>query len=153
MSVVNKRFYDLSLDIILSYQIRKYTSIFRQTAAVKVSISFATVMISIGLISGIFSTMTFSSKNLREVGCGLYLCTLSILSLISPSILTLKLWLLIATQSLWITNHVFSQINCISMEFILRSLPAIGDWLSASVYIERTFVVIKGVSFNKNKSK
>ncbi len=97
--------------------------------------------------------MTFSSKNLLEVGCGFYLRVLSILSLISGTILTMKLWLLIVTQSLWITNRVILWINCISIEFILRSLPAIGDWLSACVAIERTFVVLKGITFNKNKSK
>jgi hypothetical protein len=109
-------------------------------------------MFFIGIISGTISTMTFSSKNLG-VGCGFYLRTLSILSLISATILAVKLWLLIATQSLWIRNHVILWINCISMEFILRSLPAIGDWLSACVAIERTSVVLKGVTFNKNKSK
>jgi hypothetical protein len=64
-----------------------------------------------------------------------------------------KLWLLIATQSLWIANLVIRWINCISMDFILRSLPAIGDWLSACVAIERAFVVLNDVTFNKNKSK
>jgi hypothetical protein len=39
------------------------------------------------------------------------------------------------------------------MEFILRSLPTVGDWLGACVAIERMFVVTQGVSFNKNKSK
>jgi hypothetical protein len=75
------------------------------------------------------------------------------LSLISASILTVKLWLLIATQSLWITNRMILWMNCISMEFILRSLPAIKDWRSACVAIERTFVFIEDVTFNKNKSK
>jgi len=145
--------FGLSLDTILGYQVRQHESIPRQKAAVKVSIAMITFMFSIGLISGTFSTMVFSSKNLLEVGCGFYLRTLSILSMVSASILTVKLWLLIATRSLWITNRVILWINCISMEFILQSLPAIGDWLSACVAIERTFVVVKGVTFDKNKSK
>ncbi len=80
-----------------------------------------TIMFFIGLISGTFFTVTFSSKKFLEVGCGFYLRALSILSMISASILTVKLWLLIATQSLWITNRVILWINCISMEFILLS--------------------------------
>jgi hypothetical protein len=142
-----------SLDTILGYQIQQHQSIPRQTRAVKVSIAMTTIMFFIGLISGTFFTVTFSSKKFLEVGCGFYLRALSILSMISASILSVKLWLLIATQSLWITNRVILWINCISMEFILRSLPAIGDWLSACIAIERTFVLIKGVTFNKNKSK
>jgi hypothetical protein len=145
--------FGISLDTILGYQIRKHLSIPHQTAAVKVSIAMTTIMIFIGLISGIFLTMTFSSKNLLGVGCGFYLRTLSILSMISASILTVKLWLLISTQSLWMTNRVVLWINCISMQFILRCLPAIGDWLCACIAIERTVVVIKGVTFNKDKSK
>lgn len=145
--------FSLSLDTILGYQIRQHASVPHQTAAVKVSIAITTTMIFIGLISGVLSTMTFNSKSLLGVGCGFYLRALSILSLVSSSLLTLKLWLLIATQSLWIINRVILWFNCISIEFILRSLPAIADWLSACVAIERTFVVIKGVSFDKNKSK
>jgi hypothetical protein len=83
--------FGLSLDTILGYQIRQHTSIPRQPTAVKVSIAMTTSMIFIGLISGIFSTLTFSSKNLLGVGCGFYLRALSVLSIISTSILTVKL--------------------------------------------------------------
>ncbi len=44
-------------------------------------------------------------------------------------------------------------VNCISMEFILRSLLAIDDWLSACFAIEKIFVVKYHANFNKRKSK
>jgi hypothetical protein len=39
------------------------------------------------------------------------------------------------------------------MDFLVRSLLAIADWLNACVAIERAMTVIRGVNFNKNKSK
>ncbi|CAF1003630.1 unnamed protein product [Adineta steineri] len=143
----------LSLDTILGYQIRQHLSVSHQSTPVKVSIGITSLMLFIGLVSGILSAMTFSSKNVREVGCGLYLFASSILSIITTIILTVKIWLLIITQSLWVTNHIILLINCNSIEFILRCLPAIGDWLTACVAIERTFVIINGVNFNKKRSK
>ncbi|CAF0930767.1 unnamed protein product [Adineta steineri] len=143
----------LSLDIILGYQIRQHLSVSHQSTPVKVSIAITSLMLFTGLVSGILSAMTFSSKNIREVGCGLYLFASSILSIITTIILTIKIWLLIITQSLWVTNHIILLINCNSIEFILRCLPAIGDWLTACVAIERTFVIINGVNFNKKRSK
>jgi hypothetical protein len=52
-----------------------------------------------------------------------------------------------------ITNRHFLIINCISIEFALRSLPTIGDWLSACVAVERALTVTVGIKFNTNKSK
>jgi hypothetical protein len=143
----------LSLDIILGYQIRQHLSVSHQSNPVKVSIIITSLMLLIGLVNGILSTMTFSSKNIREVGCGSYLFASSILSILAAIILTVKMGLLIITQSLWTTNHIILLINCNSIEFILRFLPAIGDWLTTCVAIERAFLIIKGVNFNKRRSK
>ena len=143
----------LSLDIILGYQIRQRLSVAHQSTPIKVSIAIITIMLLIGLVNGTLSTMTFSLKNTREVGCGSYIFASSILSILTAIIITVKFWLLIVTQSLWITNHIILFINCNLIEFILRSLPAIADWFTACVAIERTFSVIKNVNFNKKRSK
>jgi hypothetical protein len=39
------------------------------------------------------------------------------------------------------------------MDFLIRSLLSIGDWLSGCVAIERAINVSKGINFNKIKSK
>jgi hypothetical protein len=39
------------------------------------------------------------------------------------------------------------------MDFLVRSLLAITDWLNACVAIERALTVIQGLNFNKNRSK
>jgi hypothetical protein len=132
----------------MSYQIRRHTPINHQRSTVKVSITITTLMLFISLISGTLSIMTCRSKKLREVGCGIYLFISSILSLFSTIILNLKLWLFILSQILLITNRAILQINCISTEFVLKSLLDIGDWLSACVAFERTLVIKKGVNFN-----
>jgi len=145
--------FSLSLDVILAYQVRPHIDISRQRAAIKVSIAISSLMLFIDLICNTLSIMTFWSKKLRAVGCGLYIFVLSILSLVSVIILNLKLWGFILSQILLITNRTIVWIHCISMEFLLQSLLAIRDWLTACVAIERVFVVIKGVNFNKKKSQ
>jgi len=110
-------------------------------------------MFFIGPINGTLFTMTFQSKKLRDVGCELYLFALSIFSLISTIIFTLKFCLFILSQISWITNRNVLLINCISVDFILKLFPPIGDWLGACVAIERLCVVTKGVGFNIQKSQ
>jgi hypothetical protein len=50
-------------------------------------------------------------------------------------------------------HPVFLQIQCISMDFLLRFLLSANDWLTVCVAIERTINVSQGVNFNKRKSK
>jgi hypothetical protein len=39
------------------------------------------------------------------------------------------------------------------MDFFVRSLLAIGDWLNACVAVERAVTVIRGINFDRSKSK
>jgi hypothetical protein len=106
------------------------------------------------LINSVVSTITFQSQNLRKVGCGIYLLASSIISLLCTTVFTLRFWLLIFSQLSIIANRRFPIINCISIEFVLRSLPTIGDWLSACVTVERALTAVTmGIKFNTNKSK
>jgi len=142
-----------SLDVILKYQIRSHVRIVDQPAAVKMGIALTTLFLLIGLINGVLSTITFRSRNLPDIGCRVYLLASSIISLICTVVFTLRFWLLLLSQMSLITNHHFLKSNCISIEFVLRSLLAIGDWLSACVAVERTLTVTKGLNFNTKKSK
>lgn len=127
--------------------------IIQQTVAVKVSIVLTTLTLVTGRINNILSITTFQLKNLCDVGCGLYLLTLSVISLISTILFSFKFWLLVLIQMASITNRTAILINCISIEFILRSLLTTGDWLSACVAIERVIAVIKGINFDQASSK
>ncbi len=52
-----------------------------------------------------------------------------------------------------IQNELFLKIQCHSMDFLLRFGLTMDQWLTAFVAIERAFIAIKGINFNKKKSK
>jgi hypothetical protein len=107
----------------------------------------------LGSVNSILSLMTFHTKKSRDVGCGLYLFTSSIVSLITISMLTMKFWILLLLQMGSIKNRLFIEMQCISIDFLLRVLVSGGDWLNACIAIERAITVSKGASFDKQKSK
>jgi hypothetical protein len=143
----------LQLDVILGYQIRPDIAISQQSTAVKAGISLSIITLILGLISSLLSFLTFKMKKTRDVGCGIYLLVSSIVSMIIMIVLSIKFWFLLGSQMGSIKNHSFVRIQCIVLDYFLRSLLSIGDWLGACVAIERTVNVLKGVHFNKTKSK
>ena len=68
-------------------------------------------------------------------------------------IFILKYFILLFTQIGLINNRLFLIIQCRSIDFILKFNITSNEWLTAFVAIERAFIVIKGINFNKNKSK
>jgi hypothetical protein len=142
----------LSLDVILGYHIRQDVPVCRQTVPVKVSVALTTLFVAIGLINGICSILTFYSKETREVGCGLYLYMLSIISLFTLTFFTLKVCFLIFFQSLWIRNRSLEKISCISQDYLVQSLITIEDWLSVCVSIERLVLVTRHDNRTKKKT-
>ena len=105
------------------------------------------------MINGFLSFQTFRKRETRSVGCGMYLLTTSIISMITVVVLALKFAILVAIQTGSIHNHRFLYIQCISMDFMLRSLLRMIDWLNACVAIERAVSVLQGVKFSKTKSQ
>jgi hypothetical protein len=145
--------FGLSLDAILGYHIRPHVPITRQSTVVKISIVAATLMLIVVLITGTLSIWTFRVKSCQMTGCGLYLLVSSITSILTIVAFNLKLWFLILSQMSTIRSRSFLLFSCISIEFILRSLLAITDWLHACVAVERLFTILLGAGFNKGKSK
>ena len=143
----------LSLDTILGYSIRPHAPLSRQFIPIKVSLIITISMLCIGCINGLVSIMTFRIKSLQESGCGCYLLALSIVSLLLMIFFTLKFLFLLLSQMAILTNRTFLDINCVSMDFLLRSFLAISDWLNASIAIERAIMTVQGISFNKKKSR
>ncbi|CAF4055904.1 unnamed protein product [Adineta steineri] len=143
----------LSLDSILGYHINPHLTLIQQSSPVQISITFGTLILIIGLISGILSNLTFQVKLTRQTGCGFYLFTSSITSILVVICFYIKLWILILSQMKAITQQSFLLFNCTSIEFILRFLLATTDWLHAFVTIERFFVAFLGVNFDKTKSR
>ncbi|CAF4340835.1 unnamed protein product, partial [Adineta steineri] len=63
-----------------------------------------------------------------------------------------KFLILIIAQTTYVTNILFLQIQCRSIDYLIRVGLNLDQWLNACVAIERAMTVIKGVSFNKKKS-
>jgi hypothetical protein len=143
----------LSLDAILGYQIRRNISVFRQPVSVKASIAITTIMLFVGLLNGILSVMTFQNRKPREMGCGYYLLTTSITSILTMLMFSYKFLFLLLSQTAFIKHRQSLHINCVAIDFLLRSSLVIGDWLTAAVAIERALTVMKGGNFNKQKSR
>lgn len=145
--------FDLSLDIILDYHIHANIPFSQQPAIVQVSITIVTLMFVIGLTSGVLSILTFRSKNSQKVGCGIYLLTSAIVSIVVVIILSWRMISLILAQTKLITERTFLSMNCVITDFLLHIFLYVSDWLSACVAIERAIAIIRGPYFDLQRSK
>ncbi|CAF1411627.1 unnamed protein product, partial [Rotaria sordida] len=145
--------FDLSLDAILGYYIQPHINIKYQSSIVQVSIVLTMILIIAGIIDSVLSIITFGNKEACKAGCGLYLLTSSIITLLIVIIFALKFWILIIAQITYMTNQSFLKFQCISIDFLLRIGLSMDQWLNACVAIERTITIIKGTRFDQNKSK
>ena len=145
--------FGLSLDNILGYSIWPNIPFSQQPIIIKISIACTILMFIIAIINSVLSFITFRRKRSLNVGCGFYLLASSIISVLTMTMFTLKIFLLVFSQMSMITNHSFLLVNCIMMDMVLKSFLAIGDWLNACVAVERVMTAYIGVKFNKKKSK
>ncbi|CAF1516605.1 unnamed protein product [Adineta ricciae] len=142
-----------SLDAILGYQIRPKIPFNQQPAAVKVSVALTIIIFGLGLVNGFLLLVTFRKKEIRNIGCDIYLLTSSIVSIIIINAFSLKTCFLLLAQMNLITNHSFILFQCRSMDFLLRIFLSTSDWLHACVATERIMIISKGTTFDKRKSK
>ena len=97
--------------------------------------------------------MTFKNKITRESGCGIYLFCSSILVFLIMIVFLLKFSIVLLSQMGQIQNQLFLSIQCHSIDFLLRSLLTMDQWLTTFVAVERASTIIKRTNFNKNKAK
>ncbi|CAF3621690.1 unnamed protein product [Adineta steineri] len=145
--------FGLTLDEILGYEIKPNTLLSNQSFSVKLSALITMVMFVIGIINGIFSIFTFKNKISQEVGCGMYLLTSSITSLLIVILFTLKFWFLILSSHDFFAQRLILYFNCMLIEPLLKILLCIDNWLNGCVAAERATAVYKGIYFSKKKSK
>ena len=145
--------FGLSLDVILGYQILPTNSFSLQPSIIKISLALTIVLTVVGLTNAILSLITFANKQIREVGCGLYLLGTSITTLHIIILFSLKFLLLLLTHMAIIRNESFLKIQCYSLDFLIRICLYLEQWLTACVACERSITVIQGVRFVKKKSK
>ncbi|CAF4495349.1 unnamed protein product, partial [Rotaria sp. Silwood2] len=145
--------FGLSLDAILGYQIQPNINIINQPNIVKISLTLTSILVIAGFINGVLSLITFNNKIICEVGCGLYLLGSSITTLLTTILLGLKFWILVLAQMSLLKNRLFLQIQCISLDFLLRVCLNMDQWLNASVAVERTITIISATHFRKKTSR
>ena len=107
----------------------------------------------IGLINSVLSLITFKNKSIREVGCGLYLLSSSITTLLTMIMFGWKFSALLLTQMTIGSDRSALSFECHSTDFLLRICLCMDQWLNACVAVERAVTAITGPRFNKRKSK
>lgn len=112
------------------------------------------IMFILGLTNSILSFLTFQNKELRIVGCGMYLLASSITSFLTICMFTVKFWFLVLTHMnvAFISSSILRG-GCIVIEFMLKFCLYLDTWFNACVAIERAVSVFKGISFNKKRSR
>ncbi|CAF4245082.1 unnamed protein product [Rotaria sp. Silwood2] len=144
----------ITLDDILRDEIRRNMTLNNQKFMVKMSAALTMIMAIAGLINSILSFLTFQNKELRQVGCGMYLLAPSVTSLLTICMFVVKFWFVIFTHM----NTTFIQLSllqagCKSIEFILQLFLYLDTWFNGCVAVERAISVFKGINFNKKKSR
>ena len=145
--------FGLSLDAILGYHIQPHLRIGQQASIVQFSLALTVTFVLVGVINAVLSMITFTSKNIRQVGCGLYLLGSSVNTMFTTIIFALKFSILLLGQMNVKFNRSFLAFECHSMDFLLRISLNMDQWLNACVALERAFTVMQGLTFSKKKSK
>ncbi|CAF4547663.1 unnamed protein product, partial [Rotaria socialis] len=143
----------LTLDDILRYAIQPNITIPNQSAVIKWSAALVMLIFIIGLLNSLLTYMIFHHPNSRRIGSGMYLHLSSIMSGLVVSLLTIKFWFVVATHINQSVDRRILHGGCISIEIALKLCLHISNWLHACVTTERVITVIKGINFNKSKSK
>ncbi|CAF1238873.1 unnamed protein product [Adineta ricciae] len=142
-----------TLDEILGYEFQYGKSFSSQSFSIHVS-AFLTMFIFVGgMMSSIFALMTFTQRKPREVGCGLYLWTSSLTSLITIILFTVKFLLLLISYQNVPNLRVILITNCRCIEILLKLFLFTDSWLNACVAIERTYSIHRGLYFDQFKSR
>lgn len=143
----------LTLDDILREEIIQKTTLNNQKFIIKMSAALTIIMFGGGLINSILSLITFQNKELRKVGCGIYLLASSITSLLTMCMFTIKFWFLILTQINLFVSLSSLRRACIVIEPFLKLFLYVDTWLNSFIAIERSVNIYKGVTFDKKKSR
>ena len=142
----------LTINDILRNQVQRNTSFRKQSSLIQGAAGITMIMFFIGFINGLFSLVTFQNKELRKVGCGIYLLASSITSLLTITLFTIKFWFVVLIQLYSTVNSVILRVDCVFIGPALKLCLYLDSWLNACVAIERTVNVSEGVKFDKNMS-
>ena len=143
----------LTLDDILYDELQNNATLKHQSISIKLSAAVTIIMLVGGLVNSVLSFITFKSKEVQQVGCGLYLLASSITSFLTISMFVVKFWFVVLTQINVSISLAILRSGCVSLEPLLKLFLYLDSWLNGCVAMERAVHIFKGVNFNKEKSK
>jgi len=145
--------FGLSLEGILGSQILPIKSLYNQPTIILTSFGLILVFTLLGWLNSIISLITFNNKSVCEVGCGLYLLGLSIISLILTVVFLLKFLFLFLIQTTVLHYGLFMIIQCYSLDYLIQVCMCLNQWLNACVAVERVVTTMRGAKFKKKTSR
>ncbi|CAF1027874.1 unnamed protein product [Adineta ricciae] len=145
--------FSLSLDAILAYHIQPNLSLKSQPIIVWISLIIVSLLLAFGFIDGSFCLLTFKNKDLLENGCGIYLLCLALTTLFTTVVFSFKFYILLISQMGLVTNRLFLYGQCLIVDYLLQIGLQMNQWLHACIAFERVITVVKGIHFDKKKSK
>ncbi|CAF0816835.1 unnamed protein product [Adineta steineri] len=148
-----KKSIGVTLDDILRDEIRPNMTMADQTILLKINAASTMTMFVGGFINSLCSLLTFQNKDLRQVGCGIYLLASSITSFLTISMFTVKFWFVVLTQMDLSIRLSVVRGGCVSIEPLLKLCLYLDAWLNACIATERAILVFKGIKFDKQKSQ
>ncbi|CAF1084670.1 unnamed protein product [Adineta steineri] len=134
----------LTLDDILRDELQPNIMLNNQSFSIQISAGITIIMFIAGLINSVLSFITFQHKDSQKVGCGMYLLTSSITSLLTISMLIIKFWFVVLTYINVSTSLSVLRGGCASVEPILKLFLYLDGWLNACVAVERAVLIFKG---------
>ena len=143
----------LSLDAILGYHIEPHISLRQQPTIVHVALSITIAMTIVGTINGLLVLITFKNRRVCQVGCGFYFLGSSVTTLLTIALFLTKFVILLITQMGLLTHRAFLLVQCRLVDYLLRVFLNLDQWLDACVSLERALITVRGIRFNKAKSR
>ncbi|CAF1371545.1 unnamed protein product [Adineta ricciae] len=135
--------YSLSLDVLLSegLNLPLNTPMFEQTILIQICFYIIILFVFLGLIFNLLTFVTFCQADTRETGSGIYLLILSIINQFDLVLLLIRYFFLVRLE----TKLYF----CKLFEYLAKFSPAISDWLSTFVTIDRAYSLYLAPKFDK----
>jgi len=103
----------LTINEILRNKIQSNISFRKQSVLIQTAAGLTMIMFVIDFINGIFSLITFRNKELRKVGCGIYLLASSVTFLLTITMFTLKFWFIVLIQQYSIVRSSIIRADCV----------------------------------------
>jgi hypothetical protein len=140
--------YSISIDALIGQSIKIDVSLREQPTIIQICFVLAGILFVLGVVINIVTISLFTLRQkCRENGCGFYILTSSIFGICSLTMLFIKF------ISLIYVIQMFNHRGCILIEYFLKYLPTVVDWMNMYVSLERVWIVRNKANFNKTKSK